>query len=349
MIHLKSVFLRFVLPPVVCCGAIAFAQNTLDSKANEPISSAPVASGSVLTPAPVLAPTPVVPAEIATPVPVAPEIIDEEPQDYSLADESELFDDEAYDPDSDAAQKLKNDLREPSVLDETILYFDEESRSVYKKTQDQLRMCSKLPVSFIWKNFSPFFNYKKDSKFVEFASLLMAIWRAESNFSKPNNGVIIQPNCRNKKSKVVASLAGRSLKKDLRVAEKKEKKIQKSFSKCKITRADYGPLQWNNHWRLSQKMYRKEIERALLLTTQYSKENLRKLKMSDINMLVKYNSHALYVLGALSFKDNLHRPKQLVRNYNPNRAYQEKVLRWRSQYVTLLNSSDQCSLTSTNR
>ena len=88
MIHLKSVFLRFVLPPVVCCGAIAFAQNTLDSKANEPISSAPVASGSVLTPAPVLAPTPVVPAEIATPVPVAPEIIDEEPQDYSLADES---------------------------------------------------------------------------------------------------------------------------------------------------------------------------------------------------------------------------------------------------------------------
>ena len=346
MVQLKSAFLRSLLPPVVCCWAIAFAQNAVEVESNKEIYTPATAQ----------------PFEIQTPVFTTPapavleldsagsnELSTEPTQDFSLSDGSELFDDETYDPDSAGAQKLRNDLHEPLILDETILYFDKESRSVYQNTEKQLRQCSKLPVSYIWKNFSPFFDYKKDGKFVEFASLLLAIWRAESNFAKPNNGVIVQPNCRNKKAKVVSSLGGRSLKKDLISAARKEKNIQKQFLKCRVKLADFGSLQWNNHWRLSQKTYRKEIERALLLTTQYSKNSLMQLKMSEINLLVKYNSHALYVLGALSMKDNAHRPVKLVRNYNSNRGYQNKVLRWRGEYVALLNSSDKCSFSNLRR
>jgi hypothetical protein len=227
---------------------------------------------------------------------------------------------------------------------ETLRNLDKESNGNYSSTQRKLSTCRELPVERVWKEFAPFFAYKWDQEFEEFVALFLAIWKKESDFGLPSQGVIIQMNCKGQKNVIVKSLHGRSVKGDLSRAKKRDTMLQANHSACNLNLADYGPLQWNHHWRLSRKFYRPQIEKALLMSSQYRQGELKKLSALDLGRLVKYNSKALFILGGLSLKDGSKDPMTTIEDYNTDAKYRVKAKIQRDQFLTMLQNSPSCSI-----
>lgn len=201
-----------------------------------------------------------------------------------------------------------------------------ESNGAYQKEQETLKKCSELPLNEVWKNFAPFFKYKNDDKFKNFAALFLAIWKWESLYAMPLKGVHVQPNCKKKPPIVMRPLPGFSIKADLKRSAQKDKVVKDFYGKkCKINRADFGPLQWNYHWRLSQSDFRADSEKALMIATHYPKNEIKKLTQKQIGSLIKYNSKALFLLAGLSLKKTAHKPVDTIRKYNVKSDYRKRV------------------------
>jgi hypothetical protein len=222
--------------------------------------------------------------------------------------------------------------------------LDLESSGEYKKKQKMIQQCFDSRASLVWKEFSPFFHYKYDMEYKKFAALFLALWKNESNYTKPKRGVIIQTNCPNTPPFYADSLPGQSLNQDLERARKMENRLKKKYSRCNLRMADYGPMQWNQKWRLSKRAYRPQIEMALRISTQYGKESIQKLSMPEMTRLIKFNSHALFLLGGLNIKDGVDKPREYIRNYNSKTAYQKKVFRDYQSFKLKFMAQAQCKL-----
>lgn len=225
---------------------------------------------------------------------------------------------------------------------ETQVDLDRESKGKYTSTGKKLQGCRQIPLAFVWKEFAPFFDYRWNKKFRDFAALFLAIWERESKFALPKKGVLVSANCENRKAKVVHSLRGTSLKKDLKSAKVKEKALKKIFDGCNMNIADYGPLQWNHRWRLSQSPYRPHMEKALRLSTKYRKKDIAKLGKKDLALLVKYNSRALFLLGGLSLKETSSQPVRTIAQYNTDDDYRSMVARRTADIKKLLSHDKSC-------
>lgn len=226
---------------------------------------------------------------------------------------------------------------------ETSKSLDKESSGKYTSTQKKLKKCKELPMDVVWQHFSPYFTYKWSPDFINFSALFLAIWEQESRFHSPRKAVHVNPNCRGLKATLVRSTPTKFLKGDIRRANEKMKKLTTYYPRCNLKKADFGPLQWNYHWRLSQKMYRPQIEKALLLSTQYDPSRVKKLPMEDVARLIQFNPRALFVLAGLSLKDQAKNPKLALRRYNSNKKYQTKVHSKYRQYLKTLRQKKTCS------
>lgn len=300
------------------------------------------------TPAPELTPTtapdtqvtPTIAIESLTPTPVAGDNVP-----LTEIDEEEGITVELEDFERQAPRPVSNiqyiDIETPANI-ETVRQFDKESKGKYSATKAKLKACRELPIDTVWQHFSPFFTYRWSREFVSFAALFMAIWERESRFYSPRGAVHVNPNCGNRKSTTVSAIRGRVMKRDLYLADVKVKKLEKYYPKCKLKRADYGPLQWNERWRLSQTYYRPDMEKALLIASQYRPTAVKKSKMQDVTRLVQFNPHALFVLAGLSFKPQALKPKKVIREYNTKPSYREKVYERYEGFLKVLQQRKTC-------
>ena len=191
-----------------------------------------------------------------------------------------------------------------SVLDFTfdsqnVLEFERESGGVYSKNKKKLASCKSLPLDAVWSEFSPFFRYRFRKQFENFAALFLTIWKRESNFAPPKISVIVQANCKSKPPALVRGLQGKNLKSDLKEAEKRLKGLEMRFKGCNLKYADYGPMQWNYHWRLQDDSFRPLIVKALLLSTSYRKYELSHRSHRELANLVRFQPRALFILAGL--------------------------------------------------
>lgn len=227
--------------------------------------------------------------------------------------------------------------------------FERESKGKYHSSREKLKACKGIPIDFIWNEFAPFFQYTWNRQFRSFAALLLAIWKRETAFTPPAQGVHVNPNCKDKRAKIVRPLPGLSLRQDLRTAHAKDTVLSAWFKGCSLRIADFGPLQWNHRWRLTGKEFRADIERALLLTTHYPEARLQKLRANEIASLVKYNPKALFLLGGLSLRDGAANPQRTIDGYNTDPGYRAEVAQSRRDILRTLESDPACSPLSTGK
>lgn len=249
--------------------------------------------------------------------------------------------------DPNVASILQDLQAEINVDPETVASFEKESAGRYLETEKKFARCKAFPLSFIWKEFSPFFDYRWDKEFENFAALFLAIWERETAFAMPSKGVTVATHCSYKKMKrkavVVPTLGGKQIYKDLEKAKSRESWLKRSFPRCNFNSADFGPMQWNNKYRLTQTPYRKQIETALLLSSGYKPIQVRKLSKSNLAKLVKFNSQALFILGGLSLKEGAKKPLTTIRDYNTSPIYRKAVIARRLAILKLLREDASCS------
>ncbi|MBF0365912.1 MAG: hypothetical protein HQK50_10100 [Oligoflexia bacterium] len=246
---------------------------------------------------------------------------------------------------------FNDDLNQPFLMEhldigsagDNLALFENDSRGEYSKIKSALDLCGQVPIGKVWAEFAPFFDYKWDRPFIKFAALFLTFWKRESNFGLPSKGVIVQPNCKNRLAITTKSLPGKSIKKDLLLSKKKDKKIAAKYKKCNLKHADFGVLQWNYRWRISSWEYRHVMEKALLLSSNYPQEKVKKLSMKNVASLIKYNSHALFVMGGLSLTKDIEKPYQAIKQYNRGRDYQKQARKNYHEFLKLLTKDAHCS------
>jgi hypothetical protein len=238
---------------------------------------------------------------------------------------------------------LKDPFVDFALSEEAMRVLDAESRGRYSSTRESLTTCKAIPIHFVWKEFAPFFNYRWDASFRNFAALLLAVWHRESRFAKPAKGVQVNPNCGGMNAKVIAPLEGVSLRRDLERARGKDAALSRAFAGCNLRLADFGPLQWNFRWRLTGDEFREDIEHALLLTTQYRASEIKRLENTQIASVVKFNPKALFLLGGLSLRDGAKSPVETIRAYNTAPEYRSSVNAKRLSILRTLEREPGCS------
>jgi hypothetical protein len=253
----------------------------------------------------------------------------------SLDAETEMFDLSSH-------SSPLNTLMDSALGSDMIAELERESAGKYRSTEDRLKACRAIPISYVWREFSPFFGYRWDAEFQEFAALFLTMWKRESNFAPPKLGVIVQPNCKKKPAKVIKGLPGKNVKTDLALTKVKDKKVSSLFKGCSLKSVDYGALQWNYHWRLKRSFYRSQLERSLLLASSYKSSEIKLLSNVELASLVKYNPTALFILGGLELKREAKTPEKAIREYNTDRKYHKMALKNFHSYTHTLRNRSEC-------
>jgi hypothetical protein len=283
------------------------------------------------------------PKATPTPVPMFPKPIVNHSE---IKEQSQNWDNDAVDINDDLiAVLLSNPFSQFEPSQDAQSYFDTESKGKYKSTNNALKKCTQIPIGFVWQEFAPFFNYKWDKNFKNFAALFLAVWKRESNFSKPAQGVHVNPNCGGLKAKLVKPLEAKDLWRDLNQAGQKDKQLVAAYPNCSLRYADFGPLQWNFRWRLSGAEFRPEIEKVLMLTTGYQLSQIKGLSNEKLGSVIKYNPKALFLLGGLSLREGSHNPKLTIHEYNTNPKYRAAVNSQRIEFLNQMNNNKNCQRT----